>query len=124
MILLNMLIALLLTSNTPPARYQDKSSATIILGDKDLEIISEDKFKMEIAITNTEKLQMLIDSGNPVIFLLLGKKKYVAKPLMILSSAIPAKCDLFYVVDINGKNNLRIDSNRMTFQKIKALPHQ
>lgn len=124
MLLLNMLIALLLTTNTPHAQYQDKSSATIILGDKDLKIISEDKFKIEIAITNTEKLQMLNDSGNPVIFLLLGKKKYVAKPLMVLSSAIPAKCDLFYVVDTNEKIHLSIDSNRMTFQKIKALPHQ
>lgn len=121
MLVLKMLMALILTAHIPPAQDQHKSSATIILGDKDLHLVSEDKFAIEIAITNTEKLQMLIDSGNPVILLILGKKKYVAKPQFIFSSALPAKCDLFYVVDTDERNYLRIDSNRMTFHKIKAL---
>jgi len=62
--------------------------------------------KYEIIIKNPEIIIKINDLINPVIYLNINNKKYLAKGLWILSSAIPQNCDYFFNLDINYKISL------------------
>jgi hypothetical protein len=87
---------------------------TIELFYTDYEIIKYDEVKMkfyenriqknlELKIINSEKINILKDSLEPIIYLYFNNKKYIAKGLWVLSSSVPEECDYFFAIDDNGK---------------------
>ncbi|WPV66029.1 MULTISPECIES: hypothetical protein [unclassified Chitinophaga] len=92
---------------------------TIKIRQNELELVSEDKYEIEIKIISPEKLRILTDSKKPILVLVLKNRQYVAKANHIASSSVPNSCDWFYPVNAAGR--IFLSDNNIRFMKIDAL---
>jgi hypothetical protein len=66
-------------------------------------------------LINPDNLKDLV-YYNPIIYIKIKGKEYVAKGMWVFSSAIPQNCDFIYLLDVDGKIWF-IDNNKITFKK-------
>jgi hypothetical protein len=61
------------------------------------------QINLTLEIINVEKIEILKNAINPIIFLNFNNRKYLAKGNFVLSSSIPPECDYFFAIDENKK---------------------
>jgi hypothetical protein len=68
----------------------------------EIEIINSEKIIELNNLINPDNLKDLV-YYNPIIYIKINGKEYVAKGMWVFSSAIPQNCDFIYLLDVDGK---------------------
>jgi len=67
-----------------------------LITDTEIGIVTKLQMNLKLKITNSEKLNKLKNSTNPIIFINFNNNKYIAKGNNVFSSSIPEECDFFF----------------------------
>jgi len=79
-----------------------------------------DPIRIKLLIINSEKLNILLESFFPLVYIFIDDKKYVAEGIYELSSLSEKKCDYYFQLDNNGK--IILEDNNIIFFKRKRMP--
>jgi hypothetical protein len=82
--------------------------------------------ELEVEITNLEKIIQMnnitittnLVHFNPIIYIWVNDKKYLAKGIWVLSSAIPQNCDFVFNLNVDGKIE-NFENNKIIFERWK-----
>jgi len=94
--------------------FANDSINEIELFDDDYEVVNYTEIKMRynenilqiglvLKITNSEKLNELKNSTNPIIYINFNNQKYMAKGNFIFKSSLEFGCDFCFPIDENGR---------------------
>ena len=89
---------------------------TIFLQCNDFKILVNDKYHLDIEITQENKIKKIESIKRPIFCFYIEGKKHIAKGNEILKSSVPDECDCFYTLDIN--DNVMLFKNKLHFIKI------
>jgi hypothetical protein len=89
---------------------------TIFLQCNDFKILANDKYHLDIEITQESKIKEIAKSKKPIFCIYVERKKYIAKGNEILKSSVPENCDCFYPIDEQDK--VVLFNNKLSFIKV------
>ena len=114
--ILLIVVIITLKSNLMLAQSSCSQQDTIFLQCNDFKILVNEKYYLDIEITQENKIKEITKIKRPIFCFYIEKKKYIAKGNELLKSSVPENCDYFYVLDI--KDNLVLFDNKLHFIKV------
>ena len=98
------------------AQNSETQVDTIFLQYNEFNIIVNDKYNIDIEITQESKIKEIARIEKPIFSFHVDGKEYIAKGNEIFKSSVPENCDCFYVLDI--QNKLILSDNKLSFIKV------